>query len=260
MKTATFSEHLTEIQGFPPKILAIASGKGGVGKSTIATNLALSLARHGKRTALIDGDIYGPSVAYLMGREEKAKTEDGKFIPFERDGVHFISMGNLLPATTATVWRGPMVIKALKQFLFNVQWPPLDIVIIDMPPGTGDVHLTLAQAAGLSGGIIVTTPQDLAFIDATKAMDTFIRLGIPLKGIIENMSLYTCPHCKKDSHPFGQGDVADQAKKMKIPYLGALPLSLEIHQGNEAQQPFALGESSTRKIMDNIIKNIISSL
>ena len=220
------------------RIIAIASGKGGVGKSTVAANLAVALAREGKRTGLLDADIYGPSQPRMMGVNERPKSPDGKtIIPLQAHGVTLMSIGLMLKEGEAVVWRGPMLMGALQQLVGQVAWGELDALIVDLPPGTGDVQLTLSQRYPVTGAIIVSTPQDVALLDARKAMDMFVKTKIPLLGIIENMSSYICPNCGHEAHIFGHGGARAEAERLGLPFLGEIPLDLAIRLAGDGGTP-----------------------
>lgn len=238
MTSPDLSTLLRRRLGEKTPVIAVASGKGGVGKSTVATQLAWALTQQGKKVGLLDADIYGPSVPHLLGTADQKPALAGddapnSMLPLHKAGIWSLSMGNMIPPDTAVAWRSPMVIKALKQFLFQIAWPSLDCLLIDMPPGTGDVHLTLAQSAPLTGAVIVSTPQSLSLLDAQKAVDMFIKVNVPLLGMVENMAVYSCPHCHEDSHPFGEKALQKKAAALNLPILGSLPLSSEIHGANE---------------------------
>jgi len=227
------------------KIVAIGSGKGGVGKSTVSSNLAVALARAGKRVGLLDADIYGPSQPRMMGVNKRPASPDGKtIIPLHAHGVTLMSMGFMLGEDQAVVWRGPMLMGALQQMLGQVQWGDLDVLIVDLPPGTGDVQLTLCQKAEVEGAIVVSTPQDVALLDARKALNMFDTLKTPVLGLIENMSTYHCPNCGHEAHLFGHGGVAAEAKRQGLPFLGELPLDLSVRLASDAGEPIALGDDA----------------
>ncbi len=242
--------HPTPHQGGPQRvtgidrIIAVASGKGGVGKSTVASNLAVSLARQGRRVGLLDADIYGPSQPRMMGVNKRPASPDGKTIePLQAHGVTMMSIGLMLKEDEAVIWRGPMLMGALQQLINQVAWGRLDVLIIDLPPGTGDVQLTLAQRTHLTGAIVVSTPQDVALLDARKALDMFDKLKVPVLGLIENMSTYICPNCGHEAHIFGHGGVAAEALKLDLPFLGELPLNLEVRIAGDAGTPIAATDS-----------------
>lgn len=243
-------QHPTPQQGGPQRIsgidriIAIASGKGGVGKSTVASNLAVALARQGRRVGLLDADIYGPSQPKMMGVSKRPASPDGKIIePLIAHGVTMMSIGLMLKENEAVVWRGPMIMGALQQLLGQVAWGKLDILIIDLPPGTGDIQLTLCQRTHLTGAIVVSTPQDVALLDARKALDMFDKLKTPVLGLIENMSTYICPNCGHEAHIFGHGGVAAEAAKLGLPFLGELPLALEVRVAGDSGAPIAATDS-----------------
>jgi ATP-binding protein involved in chromosome partitioning len=218
-------------------IIAVASGKGGVGKSTTATNLALGLAAQGWRVGLLDADIYGPSAPRMFGLQGKPDVADGKMVPHEAYGVKVMSIGFLVDEDVPMVWRGPMVSQALTQMLGEVAWGELDALVIDMPPGTGDVQLTLAQQVPLSGAVIVSTPQDIALIDARRAVGMFQRVEAPILGIIENMSYFLCPHCGGRSEIFAHGGARHDAEKLGVAFLGEVPLDIAIRETSDAGRP-----------------------
>ncbi|MDO6587549.1 Mrp/NBP35 family ATP-binding protein [Salipiger sp. 1_MG-2023] len=224
-------------------IIAIGSGKGGVGKSTVSSNLAVALARAGKRVGLLDADIHGPSQPRMFGLTKRPASPDGKtIIPLQAHGVTLMSIGLMLPEDKAVIWRGPMLMGALQQMMMQVEWGELDLLLIDLPPGTGDVQLTLGQKSDLAGAIVVSTPQDVAMIDAKKALDAFASLKVPVLGLIENMSLFHCPNCDHEYHIFGEGGVQAEADRLGLPLLAALPIDLETRLGGDAGRPVALGD------------------
>jgi len=225
------------------RILAIGSGKGGVGKSTVSSNLAVALAREGRRVGLLDADIYGPSQPRMMGVNKRPGSPDGKtIIPLQAHGVTMMSIGLMMEEGKAVVWRGPMLMGALQQMLGQVQWGELDVLIVDLPPGTGDVQLTLCQKTELTGAVVVSTPQDVALIDARKALDMFNNLGTPVLGLIENMSTFHCPNCGHEAQIFGHGGVAAEAERIGVPLLGTLPIDLETRLAGDSGTPIAAGE------------------
>jgi ATP-binding protein involved in chromosome partitioning len=219
-------------------IIAVASGKGGVGKSTTAVNLALGLQAHGLRVGLLDADIYGPSIPRLLRISGRPQPVAGRILkPMEGYGLKVMSMGFLVDEETPMIWRGPMVMSALVQLLNDVQWGALDVLVVDMPPGTGDAQLTMAQQVPLAGAVIVSTPQDLALIDARKGLNMFRRTEVPVLGIVENMSTFICPHCGKHSHIFGHGGAEAEAARIGVPFLGGVPLDMEVRETSDAGTP-----------------------
>lgn len=223
------------------KIIAVASGKGGVGKSTVAANLAVALSQLGQKVGLLDADIYGPSVPRLMGiPDAKPEQRDNKLIAPEAHGLKVMSMGFMVDEATPMIWRGPMVQSALLQLLRDVDWSGLDILVIDMPPGTGDAQLTLAQKVSLAGAVVVSTPQDIALIDARKGLEMFRKVAVPILGIVENMSYYCCPECGHRADIFGHGGAKAEAEKLGAPFLGEVPLHAEIRAVSDAGIPVAL--------------------
>ena len=241
------------------RIVAIASGKGGVGKSTLSSNLAVALARQGRRVGLLDADIYGPSQPRMMGVSKRPASPDGKtIVPLHAHGVTLMSIGLMLEEGTAVVWRGPMIMGALQQLLTQVEWGDLDILIIDLPPGTGDIQLTLCQRTQLTGAILVSTPQDVALIDARRALDMFAKLGTPVLGLVENMSTYVCPACGHEAHLFGHGGVAREAEALDLPFLGELPLALEVRVAGDAGTPAAAGEGPSADAYGRLAARLIA--
>jgi len=224
--------------------IAVASGKGGVGKSTVAANLAVALERAGARVGLMDTDVYGPSVPALMGGEETPRVVEGKIEPPLAYGIKLISMAYFLPKDEAVIWRGPMLHKTIQQFLGDVRWGELDYLIMDLPPGTGDIQLSLSQTIPLTGAVIVSTPQDLALSVASKAIAMFEKLNVPVLGIIENMSYYACPHCGQRTEIFGHGGARQAARRLGLPFLGEIPLDPLIRVQSDAGKPVALEEQS----------------
>jgi ATP-binding protein involved in chromosome partitioning len=219
-------------------IIAVASGKGGVGKSTTAINVALGLRDQGLRVGLLDADIYGPSVPRLTGIREKPQLNaDRKMIPINRFGLSIMSIGFLVEEDTAMIWRGPMVMSAITQMLRDVAWGTLDVLVVDMPPGTGDAQLTLAQNVPLKGAIIISTPQDLSLIDARRGLAMFKKVNVPVLGIIENMSYFQCPHCGTKSDIFGHGGARHEAEQLGVPFLGEVPLHMAIRATSDAGTP-----------------------
>jgi len=219
-------------------IIAVASGKGGVGKSTTAVNLALGLRDLGLKVGILDADIYGPSMPKLLAIREKPQTIGGNRLkPIERHGMPVMSIGFLIEEETPMIWRGPMVMSALTQMLREVEWGTLDVMVVDMPPGTGDAQLTMAQQVPLKGAVIVSTPQDLALIDARRGIAMFRRVNVPVLGIVENMSTFICPHCGARSDIFGHGGARAEAERLGVPFLGEVPLHMDIREKSDSGQP-----------------------
>jgi ATP-binding protein involved in chromosome partitioning len=227
-------------------IIAVASGKGGVGKSTTAANLALALAAEGARVGLLDADIYGPSQPTMMGIEGRPETEDGKSMePMENHGVQVMSIGFLVNPDDAMIWRGPMATQALEQLLRQTNWKDLDYLIVDMPPGTGDIQLTLSQRVPLTGAVIVTTPQDIALLDARKGIRMFEKVGVPILGLVENMAVHVCTQCGHAEHIFGQDGGRRMAGELGVDYLGGLPLDLNIRVHADGGRPTVVADPTS---------------
>ena len=228
-------------------IVAVASGKGGVGKSTTAVNLALALSAEGASVGILDADIYGPSQPMMLGIQGRPESKDGKSLePMEGHGLQAISIGFLIDVDTPMVWRGPMVTQALEQLLKDTRWRELDYLVVDLPPGTGDIQLTLAQKVPVTGAVIVTTPQDIALIDARKGLKMFEKVGIPILGIVENMSVHICPQCGHESHIFGEGGAARMSKDYGTELLGQLPLDAAIRQQADSGKPTLVSDPDGR--------------
>ncbi|WP_134725208.1 Mrp/NBP35 family ATP-binding protein [Paracoccus luteus] len=239
------------------RIVAIGSGKGGVGKSTLTTNLAVALAQAGRRVGVLDADIYGPSQPRMLGVTERPRSEGDRIIPVTAHGVTMMSLGLMMKEGEAVVWRGPMLMGALQQMLNQVEWGTLDVLLVDLPPGTGDVQLSLCQKAPVTGAIIVSTPQDVALIDARRAIDMFDKLKTPVLGLVENMSTYVCPNCGHEAHLFGHGGVAAEAQARGLPFLGEVPLDLSVRTGGDSGRPVAAGRGPVadayRRLADRLI-------
>ncbi|HAJ89672.1 MAG TPA: iron-sulfur cluster carrier protein ApbC [Rhodospirillaceae bacterium] len=254
----------SDMDGLPPVVIAVASGKGGVGKSTVAVNLAVALSKMGKKVGILDADIYGPSLPRLLGaKDQKAEQgADGKLQPIDAHGLKAMSMGFLVNEETAMIWRGPMVQSALLQMLRDVNWAGLDILVIDMPPGTGDIHLTLAQRVPLSGGVVVSTPQDIALIDARKGLEMFQKVAVPILGIVENMSYYCCAQCGHREDIFGHGGARAEADKIGVPFLGEIPLHSMIRSMSDAGTPVTLSaaQSEQAKAFQHIAERVLSGI
>jgi len=240
-------------------LIAIGSGKGGVGKSTISANLAIALARAGKKVGLIDADVYGPSQPTLLGTAEKPSAENEKLIPVEAHGIRFLSLGQLVSPGHALAWRGPMATGALAN-LVDADWGPAELLLVDLPPGTGDVQLSLIQRSRPVGAIIVSTPQDLSLIDARRAVDLFNKTSVPVLGIIENMATYACPHCGELSHPFGIGGAEAAAAEMGVPFLGRLPLSVAIREASDAGTPLASSSGPEAEAFATLASQLLEAL
>jgi ATP-binding protein involved in chromosome partitioning len=243
------------------RIVAIASGKGGVGKSTVAANLAVALAAEGRRVGLLDADVYGPSQPRMLGISGRPGSPDGKtIVPLRNHGVTLMSLGLLTQEGEAVVWRGPMLMGALQQMLTQVQWGALDVLIVDLPPGTGDVQMTLAQKAEVEGAIIVSTPQDIALLDARKGIDMFRKMNTPILGLIENMALHVCPNCGHVQHIFGEGGVRAEAEKLGLPLLAEIPLHLDIRTASDDGTPIvaARPDSPEAKVFRDLARRLVA--
>ena len=239
-------------------IVAVASGKGGVGKSTVCVSLAVSLARAGAKVGLLDTDIYGPSIPIMMGIKEQPELKDQKLIPISKYGVRLMSLGFLISEDTPMIWRGPMVMKAVEQLITDVEWGELDYLFIDLPPGTGDVQLTLAQKVPLTGAVIVTTPQDVALLDVVRGISMFKKLNVPILGIIENMSFFKCPHCGGRTDIFSHGGGEGASRKYDVPFLGEVPLDIRIRTGGDSGRPVVIDDPESDQ--GNIFMKIAEQL
>ncbi len=244
------------------RIIAVASGKGGVGKSTVSANLACALAAEGRKVGLLDADVYGPSQPRMLGVSGRPQSPDGKLIlPLRNYGVTMMSIGLMTNEDQAVVWRGPMLMGALQQMLNQVQWGALDVLIVDLPPGTGDVQMTLAQKAHLDGAVIVSTPQDVALLDARKGIDMFNQMGTPIIGMIENMSTHICSQCGHEEHVFGHGGVATEAEKLGLPLLAEIPLHLDIRLAADGGAPIVVSkpDSTQAQGFRTVAKDLIKA-
>ncbi|MFZ0890179.1 MAG: Mrp/NBP35 family ATP-binding protein, partial [Candidatus Binataceae bacterium] len=222
-------------------LIAVASGKGGVGKSTVAVNLALAMGRLGRQVGLMDADVYGPSVAMMVGQEEKVRvTPERRIVPLQRYGIRYVSMAFFINEETAVIWRGPMVTKLETEFLFNVEWGELDYLVLDLPPGTGDAQLTITQRVALDGGVIVTTPQEIALLDVRRGVAMFNEVHVSVIGVVENMSYYLCRKCGHRHEIFAHGGGERMAREMGIPLLGELPIVRELREGADTARPIVM--------------------
>ena len=267
-KTSTFSKDKEDkvekvLESNVKRFVAIGSGKGGVGKSTTSVNLAIALKLEGYNVGLLDADVYGPSQPRMLGVSGRPASVGGDMVaPLQNFGISLMSMGLLVPDDTAMIWRGPMVQSALTQMLNSVAWGDLDVIVIDLPPGTGDIQISLAQQVNLAGAVIVSTPQDIALLDVVKALTMFQKANVPVLGMIENMSYWSCPDCGRVDHIFGEGGVKAEAKKRNIDLLGEIPISVDVRKSSDAGIPIIISEPESiqsqnyRLIAKSIIKSI----
>jgi ATP-binding protein involved in chromosome partitioning len=240
-------------------IIAIGSGKGGVGKSTVSANIAVALARMGRKVGLVDADIYGPSQPRIMGNASRPELADQQIVPVPAFGVRMLSIGQLIEPGTAVAWRGPMTASALTS-LMEGDWGDCELLVVDLPPGTGDVQMTLIQKWKPAGAVIVSTPQDLSLMDATRAIDMFRKMDVPVIGLIENMAGYVCPHCGEESDPFGRGGAEAAAGVMSIPFLGRIPLRMAIRKASDAGTPPAAGDGEEADIFRDLAIRLLEQL
>ncbi len=240
------------------QIIAISSGKGGVGKTTVSVNIAIALSQMGAKVGLLDADITGPNIPIMMGSQEPPKVENGKILPKENYGIKYISMGVLVPPDQPVVWRGPMLDGVIKQFLRDVIWGELDYLIVDLPPGTGDAQLTICQTVPLAGGVIVTTPQDVALLDSKKSVNMFKQMKVPILGIVENMSFFICPKCNERSEIFSYGGGESAAKNLSVPFLGRIPIELEVRIGGDSGKPIT--NTNPNHPISKIFKDVASQI
>ena len=242
--------------------IAVASGKGGVGKSTVSVNLAVALAQLGLKVGLLDADIYGPSIPLMLGVDSKPEYDGKKLTPITKYGVNLMSLGFLMEGDNAVIWRGPLVTRAIQQLMQDVNWGELDFMIFDMPPGTGDAQLTLSQAITLDGALIVSTPQDVALIDAVKGVNMFRKVNVPILGIVENMSYFSCPHCGERTDIFSSGGVERECNRINVNLLAEIPLDVQIREGGDSGKPIVanIPENPRSKIFLEIAENISKSL
>jgi ATP-binding protein involved in chromosome partitioning len=242
-------------------IVAIGSGKGGVGKSTVTVNLAAVLAEYGAKVGLVDGDIYGPTVPIMMGtRNEELMQNERGIIPIEAHGIKFMSMGFLSKGSAPLIWRGPMAHKAVQESLLRVDWGELDYLLVDMPPGTGDVHLTLVQTVPVTGAVIVTTPQDVGMTISLKTFRMFEQTKVPVLGIVENMSSYLCPHCGKEDDIFGHGTVSKEAERLRVPFFGGIPLNKKIREYADAGVPLIIADPVLASVYVDIADRLTTEI
>lgn len=251
-KRKTYLQNYTEV-------IAVASGKGGVGKSTLALNLALALQKQGKKVSLLDADIYGPSLPMMLGmRGTQPKTIAQKILPLKKWELDFLSIGNLVGEGQSIVWRGPMAHQAIEQLLRDTDWPGGDFMILDLPPGTGDVQISLSQLTEVSGALIVCTPQEVALLDARRALSMFEKVDIPILGMVENMSSFVCPHCQQSTDIFGTGTVEQDCQRFKLPFLGSVPIELSVRQASDSGRPIVSCQADT--LASQAIINIATKL
>jgi ATP-binding protein involved in chromosome partitioning len=241
------------------KLIAVASGKGGVGKSTLSANLAIAIARMGKSVGLVDADVYGPSQTKLLGTDERPTADDKRLNPVEAHGIKFLSLGQLVSAGHALAWRGPMASGALAQ-LIDADWGETELLVVDLPPGTGDVQLSLVQKSRPDGAVIVSTPQAMSLIDATRAVDLFRKMSVPVLGLVENMAGYQCPHCGEQSDPFGRGGAEEAASELGIPFLGRIPLDQALREASDAGTPPAAAGGAQADAFVSIAGKLLQSL
>lgn len=254
-------QKLGEIGLTAKTVIAVGSGKGGVGKSTIASSLALGLKRAGCKVGLMDADVYGPSIPHLLGVQGQPAVENNKIQPIVKDGLPIMSIGFFVPPEQAVVWRGPMLHQSVTQFLRDVAWGELDYLIIDMPPGTGDVALSLSQLLPLSGAVVVCTPQDVALLDAVKAIAMFRQVNIPILGMVENMSGFVCPDCGKRYDIFGSGGARERAEQLQVPFLGDVPINIQIREhGDQGQSDLNFEDTAVSSSLSSICHSLVSHL
>ena len=241
-------------------IIAVSSGKGGVGKTTVSVNLAISLAKTGATVGLLDADIYGPNVPLMMGINRQPDTDGDKIIPLESHGVKLMSLGVITDENTPIIWRGPIVGKVIQQFMIDVHWGELDYLVVDLPPGTGDAQLTLSQTVPLSGAVIVTTPQNVALEDVHRGIEMFRKVNVPLLGVVENMSYFLCPCCGDKTPLFGEGGGIRIADAFQLPLLGQIPIQPDIREGGDEGKPIALGDNEPAQAFANIAQKLTDML
>ena len=260
--TQHVNKQKTEVLPAVKNTIAVASGKGGVGKSTVAVNLAVSLARDGAKVGLVDADVYGPSIPLMMGITGRPQVRQQRLLPIENWGVKVMSIGFLVDPMQAVIWRGPMASGAVKQFMTDVEWGDLDYLIFDLPPGTGDIQLTLVQTIPLTGAVIVTTPQDISLADARKGFKMFEKVNVPILGIIENMSYFVCTHCGQRENIFDNGGGRRAAEELGVPFLGEIPIYTNIRVAGDRGRPIAIDESATDqgKILSLIARNMAAQI